>query len=80
MGILEMDFERILGVPFFHSGSHSIMLCAVKSLNFPQSFMGIFITFLLQIISFLDIFSFLFVKVEFILFTEKNPIIDEIDP
>jgi hypothetical protein len=27
MGILEMDFERILGVPFFHSSSHSIMLC-----------------------------------------------------
>ena len=26
MGILEMDFERILGVPFFHSSSHSIML------------------------------------------------------
>ena len=22
-----MDFERILGVPFFHSSSHSIMLC-----------------------------------------------------
>jgi hypothetical protein len=28
MGILEMDFERILGVPFFHSSSHSIMLCS----------------------------------------------------
>ena len=27
MGILEMDFERILGVPFFHSSFHSIMLC-----------------------------------------------------
>ena len=27
MGILEMDFERILAVPFFHSSSHSIMLC-----------------------------------------------------
>ena len=27
MGILGMDFERILGVPFFHSSSHSIMLC-----------------------------------------------------
>ena len=27
MGILEMDFERILGVPFFHSSSYSIMLC-----------------------------------------------------
>ena len=26
MGILEMDFERILGVPFFHSSFHSIML------------------------------------------------------
>ena len=26
MGILEMDFERILGVPFFHSSSDSIML------------------------------------------------------
>ena len=26
MGILEMDFERILGAPFFHSSSHSIML------------------------------------------------------
>ena len=25
MGILEMDFERILGVPFFLSSSHSIM-------------------------------------------------------
>ena len=23
---LEMDFERILGVPFFNSSSHSIML------------------------------------------------------
>ena len=29
MGILKMDFERILSVPFFHSSSHSIMLCAV---------------------------------------------------
>ena len=27
MGILEMDFERILGVTFFISSSHSIMLC-----------------------------------------------------
>ena len=27
MGILEMDFERILGVTFFHSSSQSIMLC-----------------------------------------------------
>ena len=27
MGILEMDFVRIFGVPFFHSSSHSIMLC-----------------------------------------------------
>ena len=27
MGILEMDFERILGVPFFLSSSYSIMLC-----------------------------------------------------
>ena len=27
LGILEMDFERIVGVPFFHSSSHSIMLC-----------------------------------------------------
>ena len=27
MGILAMDFERILGVPFFHSSSHSIMMC-----------------------------------------------------
>jgi len=26
MGILEMDFERILGVPFFQSSFHSIML------------------------------------------------------
>ena len=26
MGNLEMDFERILGVTFFHSNSHSIML------------------------------------------------------
>ena len=26
MGILEMDFERILGVAFFLSSSHSIML------------------------------------------------------
>ena len=26
MGILEMDFERMLGVPFYHSSSHSIML------------------------------------------------------
>ena len=26
MGILEMDFERILGVTFFHSSFHSIML------------------------------------------------------
>ena len=32
MGILEMDFERILGVPFFLSSSHSIMLCDSKSL------------------------------------------------
>ena len=30
MGIIEMDFERILGVPFFHSSSHSIMLCYSK--------------------------------------------------
>ena len=30
MGILEMDFERILGVPFFHSSFHSIMLCLKK--------------------------------------------------
>ena len=29
MGILEMDFERILGVPFFHSSFHSIMLWPV---------------------------------------------------
>ena len=28
MGILEMDFERILGVPFFHSSFHTIMLCS----------------------------------------------------
>ena len=26
MGILEMDFERILDVPFFHNSFHSIML------------------------------------------------------
>ena len=31
MGILEMDFERSLGVPFFHSSSHSIMLWARRS-------------------------------------------------
>ena len=30
MGILEMDFERILGVPFFHSNSHSIILWNIK--------------------------------------------------
>ena len=29
MVILEMDFERILGVPFFHSSFHSIMLWLV---------------------------------------------------
>ena len=29
MGILEMDFERILGVTFFISSSHSIMLCCI---------------------------------------------------
>ena len=29
MGILEMDFERILGVTFFISSSHSIMLCLI---------------------------------------------------
>ena len=29
MGILEMDFERILGVTFFISSSHSIMLCEI---------------------------------------------------
>ena len=28
MGILEMDFERILGVTFFYSNSHSIILCS----------------------------------------------------
>ena len=28
MGILEMDFERILGVTFFISSFHSIMLCS----------------------------------------------------
>ena len=27
MGILEMDFERIFERIFFHSSSHSIMLC-----------------------------------------------------
>ena len=27
MGILEMDYERILGVTFFISSFHSIMLC-----------------------------------------------------
>ena len=26
MGMLEMDFERILGVPLIHSSSHSIIL------------------------------------------------------
>ena len=30
MGILEMDFERILGVTFFISSFHSIMLCILK--------------------------------------------------
>ena len=30
MGILEMDFERILGVTFFISSFHSIMLCLKK--------------------------------------------------
>ena len=33
MGILEMDFERILGVPFFHSSSHSIMLWVLVGFN-----------------------------------------------
>ena len=38
MGILEMDFERILGVPLFHSSSHSIMLCGQAALFhcFPE--------------------------------------------
>ena len=36
MGILEMDFERILGVPFFHSSSHSIMLCNISKLNYHE--------------------------------------------
>ena len=36
MGILEMDFERILGVPFFHSSSHSIMLCYRLCESGPQ--------------------------------------------
>ena len=31
MGILEMDFERILGVTFFISSSHSIMLWVMYS-------------------------------------------------
>ena len=30
MVIPEMDFERILVVPFFDSSSHSIMLCCLK--------------------------------------------------
>ena len=34
MGILEMDFERIFGVPFFHSSSHSIMLCKYSVINY----------------------------------------------
>ena len=29
MGILEMDFERILGVTFFHGNSHTITLGAM---------------------------------------------------
>ena len=32
MSILEMDFERILGVPFLHSSSHSIMLWGWRKL------------------------------------------------
>jgi hypothetical protein len=44
MGILEMDFKRILGVPFFcNNSSHSIMLCMpirVK-LGVVQLFKGI---------------------------------------
>ena len=30
MGILEMDFERKLGAPFFLNSSHSITLCKLK--------------------------------------------------
>ena len=33
MGILEMDFERILGVTFFISSFHSIMLCGLLDFN-----------------------------------------------
>ena len=36
MGILEMDFERILGVTFFISSSHSIMLCTLST-NFVKT-------------------------------------------
>ena len=32
MGILEMDFESIGSVPFFHSSSRPIMLCVVIDL------------------------------------------------
>ena len=40
MGILEMDFERILGVPFFLSSSHSIMLCDLKDRVFTKFHRG----------------------------------------
>ena len=33
MGILEMDFERILGVAFFISSFHSIMLYGVMQFS-----------------------------------------------
>ena len=36
MGILEMDFERILGVTFFYSNSHSI----IKSVNLKYITVG----------------------------------------
>ena len=38
MGILEMDFERILVVPFFHSSSHSIMLWSNPTTKFLSVF------------------------------------------
>ena len=34
MGILEMDFERILGVTFFISSFHSIMLWSARAQKF----------------------------------------------
>ena len=49
MGMLEMDFERISGVPFFHSSFHSFMLwiqeqnweivslVSARKLEFPSS-------------------------------------------